>query len=137
MVGDYTGALLAMHDRQSGRVISGEKRAMNEKTATDVIANHNPAPALATIVKEAAGRQIVILNEGHHVPRHRAFAQQLAIELRKSGFEFLACVGLLWRADEPRRNWLPNKRNGFLHSRTTFCGLCPPQRENWLQNCGL
>jgi len=46
--------------------------------------------AIAAILREAAGRQIVILNENHYVPMHRAFSMRLARELRKLGFEYLA-----------------------------------------------
>jgi len=46
--------------------------------------------ALAAIVREAKIRQIVILNEAHHVPFHRVFAARLARELRKIGYEYLA-----------------------------------------------
>ncbi len=46
--------------------------------------------ALSAIGREARGRQIVILNEAHHEPRCRAFALQLARELRKQGFEYFA-----------------------------------------------
>jgi len=47
--------------------------------------------AIAAIVREAKNRQVVILNEAHHVPLHRAFAMKLARELRKIGYEYLAC----------------------------------------------
>ncbi|WP_288380268.1 hypothetical protein [uncultured Massilia sp.] len=46
--------------------------------------------ALAAIVREAKNRQIVILNEAHHVPFHRVFAARLARELRKIGYDYLA-----------------------------------------------
>jgi len=42
--------------------------------------------ALAAIVAAAKGRRIVILNESHHMPRHRAFAAELARALRAEGF---------------------------------------------------
>lgn len=47
--------------------------------------------AMTAILREAQTRQVVILNEAHHVPMHRAFAMRLARELRKLGFEYLAC----------------------------------------------
>ncbi|MDM5177765.1 hypothetical protein PO883_11230 [Massilia sp. DJPM01] len=47
--------------------------------------------AIAAIVKAAANRQIVILNEAHNVSMHRAFAMKLARELRRMGFDYLAC----------------------------------------------
>ncbi|UUZ51234.1 hypothetical protein LP420_18015 [Massilia sp. B-10] len=52
-----------------------------------------PSPAIAWaatrdaidgIIEQARSRQIVILNEAHHVPAQRAFAMQLARELRKA-----------------------------------------------------
>ena len=46
--------------------------------------------AIETIVQLARDRQIVILNEAHDSPQHRAFGQLLAMELKKIGFEFMA-----------------------------------------------
>jgi hypothetical protein len=54
------------------------------------LAGHEVQEALATIVEEARGRQVVMINEAHHVPRDRAFAQRVALELRKLGFKYLA-----------------------------------------------
>ena len=42
--------------------------------------------AIPAIVAAAKGRRIVILNESHHMPRHRAFAAELARALRAEGF---------------------------------------------------
>ncbi len=50
-----------------------------------------PLPALDEIARLAADRRVVILNEAHHVPRHRAFAHALAERLRPLGFDYLAC----------------------------------------------
>jgi hypothetical protein len=47
--------------------------------------------AIKAIVQEAKQRKVVILNEAHHVPLGRAFAARLAMELRKIGYEYLAC----------------------------------------------
>jgi hypothetical protein len=47
--------------------------------------------AISAIVAEARKHQVVILNEAHHVPMHRAFAMRLARELRKVGYTWLAC----------------------------------------------
>lgn len=46
--------------------------------------------AIPAIVEAAKGRRIVILNESHHVSRHRAFAAELARALRKEGFDTFA-----------------------------------------------
>ncbi|MBM4015160.1 MAG: hypothetical protein FJ293_09395 [Planctomycetes bacterium] len=55
------------------------------------LAGCTPLPALDEIARLAADRRIVILNEAHHVPRHRAFAHALAERLRALGFDYLAC----------------------------------------------
>jgi hypothetical protein len=47
--------------------------------------------AISTILKASEGRRVVILNEAHSMPQNRAFATQLALELRKAGFTYLAC----------------------------------------------
>jgi tetratricopeptide (TPR) repeat protein len=47
--------------------------------------------AITAIVKASEGRRVVILNEAHSMPQNRAFAAQLALELRKAGFTYLAC----------------------------------------------
>ena len=56
----------------------------------DGIAEADVRDALAAIVEAVRDRQIVMINEAHHVPRDRAFATLVAIELRKVGFEYLA-----------------------------------------------
>lgn len=43
--------------------------------------------AIPAIVEAAKDRRIVILNESHHMPRHRAFARELAVALRAVGFD--------------------------------------------------
>ncbi|HYE29133.1 MAG TPA: hypothetical protein VEA61_13015 [Allosphingosinicella sp.] len=46
--------------------------------------------ALPLIVKAAAGTRVVVLNEAHHSPRHRAFALEVAKALRPLGYTLLA-----------------------------------------------
>ncbi len=87
-VGDADGAIDALDEarRLSPRPFSRPARpevlAQIETTV--------PRDALAAIVKEARTRQVVILNENHHMPLHRAFAMRLARELRKLGYTHLA-----------------------------------------------
>lgn len=47
--------------------------------------------AIQAIVAQARTKRVVILNEAHHVPMHRAFAMKLAAALRKIGYSYLAC----------------------------------------------
>ena len=86
-VGDAYGAMESF-DRWmllSGRqevIRVGDLDRLQKATAVD---------AIAAIVDEARHRQIVILNEAHQMPLHRAFAMRLARELRKIGYSYLAC----------------------------------------------
>ena len=56
----------------------------------DRLAAASADDALEAIVREARKHRIVILNEAHHVPLHRAFAMRLARELRSIGYTWLA-----------------------------------------------
>lgn len=49
-----------------------------------------PEPAIAAIVRAAEGRRIVIVNEAHHAPRHRAFTHEVMLALREAGFTHFA-----------------------------------------------
>lgn len=86
-VGDVFGAMesfdrwMQLSDRL-GAIQAGDVDRLRDAKSLD---------AIAAIVAEAQSRQIVILNEAHQMPLHRAFAMQLARELRKIGYEYLAC----------------------------------------------
>lgn len=47
--------------------------------------------AISAIVEQARSKRVVLINEAHHVPMHRAFTQKLATALRKIGYSYLAC----------------------------------------------
>lgn len=86
-VGDVLGAVAA-YEQLKQLAEPSASPTLVKKTISD---RYVSADAIAEIVKVAQSKQIVILNESHHQPRHRAFATKLAIELRKVGFEYIAC----------------------------------------------
>ena len=45
---------------------------------------------LEAVLDAAAGRQVVMINEAHHVPRHRAFTTRLLPRLKAAGFTHFA-----------------------------------------------
>lgn len=59
------------------------------------------APAIATIVERARDTSIVILNEAHHVSRHRHFAEQVLRALQPLGFSVFAAETFSWGPDTP------------------------------------
>ncbi|MEW6022046.1 MAG: hypothetical protein AB1807_07895 [Pseudomonadota bacterium] len=80
--------------------------------------------AIAAIVREASTKRIVLINEAHHVPMHRAFAQRLAAELKKIGYRYLACEtfnSLGAQAANAKRYTVRNA--GYYTSEPVFAGF--------------
>lgn len=86
-VGDAYGAMAAFDE--SKRMV----RAVESSTPEDAarLTAAKAEDAIAAIVREAASHRVVILNEAHHAPLHRAFAMRLARELKRIGYSWLAC----------------------------------------------
>lgn len=85
-LGDTEGAIAAFDEAWSF------SRRVDNRNADDLdrLAEARAEDAIEAIVSEARKHRIVILNEAHHVPLHRAFAMRLARELRKIGYTWLA-----------------------------------------------
>lgn len=99
-VGDAFNAMKTFDDwaklvGQAEVLRMGDLKRLDESEASD---------AIDAIIREAKSRQIVILNEAHHIPLHRAFAMRLARELRKIGYQYLACETLDGAFDDGRLN---------------------------------
>jgi hypothetical protein len=54
------------------------------------LSSARPEPAIEAIVRAARDKRIVIINEAHHAPRHRAFTHRLMLALREAGFTHFA-----------------------------------------------
>lgn len=82
------------------------------------------APALDAILREAQGKRVVILNEAHHSPRHRAFSHRVMLALREAGFTHFAaetfCNGCEWELLE---NGAPTTRTGGYTADPVFGDL--------------
>src|SRR3954447_11221389 len=62
--------------------------------ATRALRGHAAAGAGGAVARLARGRQVVMINEAHHVPQHRAFTLELLKELRRQGFTWFAAETL-------------------------------------------
>lgn len=89
-VGDASGAMAAFDEvtllRQSANLAGAGANASDLAR----LAAAQEEDAINAIVREAGKHRVVILNEAHHVPLHRAFAMRLARELRRIGYNWLA-----------------------------------------------
>jgi hypothetical protein len=86
LAGDEQGALLS-HDAQTRQwkqspPSAEELKLIDEATVED---------AVKAIVEQARTRRVVLLNEEHMSSLNRAFSQRVARELRKIGYQYLAC----------------------------------------------
>lgn len=81
--GDTEGAIAAV-DAQRPPVSAPPPNALA------ALADARAEDAIEAIVAQARTRRVVILNEAHHVPMHRAFAMRLAAALRRIGYAYLA-----------------------------------------------
>jgi hypothetical protein len=66
------------------------KPADDIASAADQLKDFQPVPALEAIAKVSASQQVIIINEAHHVPQHRAFTIELLKKLKQRGFTHFA-----------------------------------------------
>jgi hypothetical protein len=111
VVGDYLGAVQLLQDRNL-RTDLGQSLPHQNSYSTADLREFEPRDAIASIVEMARSRQIVILNEAHHVSRHRAFALKLAEALREIGFSYLACETFNDFTEETKSRGYPNVDTG-------------------------
>jgi hypothetical protein len=106
-VGDYAGAH-RYADLSEG---SGQGPGA-PRPALPPLGGYAPENAIQAIAKAAGSRQVVMINEAHHVPQHRAFTLQLLGELRKQGFAYFAAETLRQDPGLVRRGY-PTKETGW------------------------
>jgi hypothetical protein len=78
-------------------------------------------PALEAILNESRGRQVVIINEAHDAPEHRAFITQLVEILKRDGFSHYAAETL---SDDDtsllKQRGYPKRSTGFYTNEPQF-----------------
>jgi hypothetical protein len=134
-IGDVFGAIDSMtlsikmeaeSSRQSQSPVPTRLRYLSDSEVTNLkeqIDSAEVRDALSVAVQAARGRQIVILNEAHHVPMNRAFAMLLARELRKLGFEYLACEAFTNSERQPLTGNYVSESDGTYTSDTMYANF--------------
>jgi len=112
-VGDEERTLEVFDAMGSERHAALERSPLDEAQALD---------AIPAIVEAARGRRIVILNESHHMPRHRAFALELARALRAEGFDTFAAEAFA-DAEATAARGYPAADTGYYTMEPVFGGL--------------
>ena len=88
-----------------------------------------PIDPLEEIVSRAADAQIVIINEAHYDPHHRAYIARLADRLRPLGFSIYAAETLSTTAMEHTETW-PRLADGYYSREPIFGALLRRVRES-------
>jgi len=114
-VGDGVGAL-EIFEEMNGAA----PPAVLDAAEAATLAACEPRDALAEIVAAAKDRQVVILNEAHHVPLHRAFSLEVARALRKEGFEYFAAETFTRDIEALRKRGTPTRSTGFYSAEPAF-----------------
>jgi hypothetical protein len=89
----------------------------------ELLGSYTPRDAIESIVVAARDRRIVILNEAHSMPRHRAFATRLALRLRDAGFQYFAAETLAPEVDLLAARGYPQTKDGYYSKEPVFGDL--------------
>jgi hypothetical protein len=87
-----------------------------------------PIDPIEEIVVRATEAQVVIVNEAHHDPHHRAFIAQVAERLRALGFSVYAAETFSTTAAEHTETW-PRLTDGYYSREPIFGALLRRVRE--------
>jgi len=95
-IGQYQEALFYMGQFEfaNRKVPTKQQIADGKQKSKAILSSYKPTPAKEFILQEAKKTRIVIINEAHHVPLHRTFAESLLADLKKQGFNFIGFEGL-------------------------------------------
>lgn len=125
---DYTGQQLAFTGEYRKAIeIARTGRMANRpalvKRFQDILSPLSFVSARDYILKHAANQQIVIINEAHHRPEHRAFSESLLAGLYSLGFRYLGLETLVNDNDHVGgRDSLINTRRYPLVSSGAYIG---------------
>lgn len=102
-IGRYQRALEAFDDRPGG----------NPQDQPGALSDYEPHDAVATVLELADWHQVIMVNEAHHVPLHRAFTIQLLEGLYRKGFRYFAAETLTAQDEELQTRGYPTLESGY------------------------
>jgi hypothetical protein len=89
------------------------KHAMGRQAEPDELKGYRPVAALDALARAAAATQVVMINEAHHAPQHRAFTLELLKRLRRQGFRYFAAETLYEADTRLNDRGYPTTQTGF------------------------
>jgi hypothetical protein len=113
-VGSYQEAL-ADFDR-AGRQATGQAKP-------DALQGFERYDALEAILELADKRQVIMINEAHHVPLHRTLTTQLLAGLYRKGFRYFAAETLASTDEKLQQRGYPTLQTGFYTMEPMYAEL--------------
>src|SRR5262245_46120443 len=97
--------------------------AMGRLATADELEDYKPLDAFDALARAAAGVQVVMINEAHHVPQHRAFTLTLLKTLRRSGFTHFATETLYETDTGLNARGYPTAQTGYYIGEPVYAEL--------------
>lgn len=114
-VGNY-GEAIAYYDK-------GQEKEASEKIENSAFDGYHSVNALKVISSVAEKERVIMINELHHVPMHRAFTTELLPVLYKKGFRYLAVEAVNESDIELNKRSYPIYKTGGYTSEPVFGDL--------------
>jgi hypothetical protein len=92
--------------------VGGTKPAPAKPSLLSELETYKPVDAFEAISKVSNTAQIILINEAHHVPQHRAFTLELLKTLRQKGFTHFAAETLFESDTRLQERKYPTKDTG-------------------------
>jgi hypothetical protein len=113
-VGRYPKALECFDDRPGRPARDAEPGTLDGYESRD---------AVDTLLELADRHQVIMLNEAHHVPLHRAFTLQLLEGLYRKGFRYFAAETLSARDENLMTRGYPTLKTGVYTAEPVYADL--------------
>jgi hypothetical protein len=113
-VGRYKKALLAFDERPS--------KAKSDERPTE-LGSYEAQNAIAALTELADRHHVIMINEAHHVPMHRAFTLRLLEGLYRKGFRYFAAETLSSRDANLQSRGYPTLDTGWYTQEPVYADL--------------
>ena len=121
-LGEYPAAY-EYEEKWYARFMASPRKRNAEDLKSSPIDGYSARDALSAIASVASARQIVVINEEHRTPVHRAFTLQLLSRLYAEGFRYFAAETLFEADADLNTRKYPLQTSGFYISDPVYGDL--------------
>ncbi len=132
----YIGDIEKTHEMWDDQTKIRKELSQEQKDSFALLERKN---AVDYILEKAKKHQIVIINEGHHMPQHRVFTTQLIAGLKKQGFNHLGLETYFESSKSDsilQSNGYPTLKSGYYTKEPQFGNLVREAHQNGMKVFG-